>query len=677
MAASSVPLWQRLTSELTQSLYEDGPPKALSELFKSRDRRALGTDVMTSLRCILELLPKHPRSNLRFKKLLAKVKTFPELESAIAEFRQLSRGMSSIDKLKSSDPFSRPLTKSSPTSAQDSITKERILSKCSLESRRAVSATLPSLTEIVSVDSESNLSNISSLPTVALSQCSTKLLRYQMSKSSQGILWTSCTSSPLEVTGAEASQRKPRVKAIKSKGVTLVPETEENQKTCRVLLKIGQNKGKECGAKTADTGGRCKQHLRSVLEEEEGILRSSRFRVHATIAMRKLLPQWFGCCRIVYNRCVDLDKEMNLSGTELKKRLVTGEHSEEWMNECPNHLRSEVIRDYVGGRDGALTLYKKKLFLYNKKIERWEQGGKRWKKPLEPKKPVMKHRTKRAVRQVIHITKTDITANNLGFNLQYTQFIKELCKPSSSKRKRRANNSLLAVNSSTNRKDKNLRYLLENGNIKHDVRLIRYRDGRLYLEVPIDTQVKDLPVTEKAVGIDPGLRTPLVCAGSDGTIFEMGTKFKENIKKLREERSHLQSLGSKDNRMSRLNSKITNTRTQFHYEAARELQKYQHVYLPKINYSGWNSGLARASRRDCQEIAHPLFRNRLIAKSEILGSGRVVHNCDEYMTTKVCGVCFHVNDNIGSKEVFDCPACKCSFGRDHNAARNILLTNLC
>jgi transposase len=427
--------------------------------------------------------------------------------------------------------------------------------------------------------------------------------------------------------------------------------------------------------------------MKYLLAEEEGILRSVRFRVHATIHMQRLLPQWFGACRAVYNRCVDSDKNMKTSAIQLKKQIVTGTKPEEWMNDCPNHLRSEAIRDYCGGRKAALSAYQKKLWKFQQDQERWEQQGKRWKQPVKPKPPVMKHRTKKSPRSVLHIPKDDIEMTKNGFKLLFTRTINQACRDTNVPcPKRRHHSDLLSVNSRTKRKDKKFLELLKNGGSKHDVRLIRYRDGRLIIEVPVDVQPINTPTPQFAVGIDPGLRTPLATAGTDGIIMEMGAKFKENVKIHRERKGKLQSRLSKTidkakrkrikKQIGRLHSKITNTRTQFHYEAIKELTSYTHIYLPKTSYKGWNRGLDRNSRRTCQEVAHPLLRNRLINKSEILGGGRVVYNCSEYMTTKTCSSCFRVHDKIGSSEVFTCPSCGVTVGRDHNAARNILLINL-
>lgn len=683
---------QQLTSELTKLLYEDGPPQALSDTFKFPARRALATDVMISLRCALEILNRADQgvSRRKLRKMLRGVKNLDDFESVIAEFRRLSNETISIDKLKSSDPFSRPWTRSSATSVPVSIIRGKTSEDLSLELRKAVSSTLPLLTEIVSADSGPNLLNTSLVSTNALSQCSTKLMRYQMNKSLPGTSWTSCTSSPVAVTDADATAPKRPKKPQKERGVILLPATRKLRGKCRYPIKQGRRKGQPCGKNAREGESRCRDHMKCLLKEEEGLIRSVRFRVHATTRMQRVLPQWFGACRVLYNRCVNLDKNMDISPVELKKKLVSIEHPEQWMRDCPDHIRSEVIRDYDAARKSALALYEKKLFKFNKSYERWEQQGKKWKEPVKPKKPVMKHRTKKDVRSVITIPKDDIEMIERGFVLLFTKTIQKLCRDSPKiKRKRRQYSDLLSVNSRTKRKDKKYLEILKKGGPKRDVKLIRYRDGRLYMVVPLDHKIKDVPTPKVAVGIDPGLRTPLVTMGTDGSILEMGSGFKKNVKKHRERKSAIQkrlaNLHGKKNksrrkrlkkRMGRLDSKIINSRTQFHYEAAKELSSYQHVYLPEINYRAWNRGLPRASRRECQELAHPLFRNRLIDKSEVLGRGRTVHNCDEFMTTKTCSSCFRVHDQIKKNEIFSCPSCGVVVGRDHNAARNILLINL-
>ena len=57
------------------------------------------------------------------------------------------------------------------------------------------------------------------------------------------------------------------------------------------------------------------------------------------------------------------------------------------------------------------------------------------------------------------------------------------------------------------------------------------------------------------------------------------------------------------------------------------------------------------------------------------------NNCTLYIlteafTSKTCGKCGFINDNLGSAKIYKCPSCNFEIGRDIKGARNILLKHL-
>ena len=72
-------------------------------------------------------------------------------------------------------------------------------------------------------------------------------------------------------------------------------------------------------------------------------------------------------------------------------------------------------------------------------------------------------------------------------------------------------------------------------------------------------------------------------------------------------------------------------------------------------------------------LSHYTFRQRLITKAEEYQS--TVVEVDEYLTTKTCGSCGVRNDPKKSKQ-YDCNSCGFTWGRDFNAARNIMIKTL-
>jgi hypothetical protein len=51
--------------------------------------------------------------------------------------------------------------------------------------------------------------------------------------------------------------------------------------------------------------------------------------------------------------------------------------------------------------------------------------------------------------------------------------------------------------------------------------------------------------------------------------------------------------------------------------------------------------------------------------------GKKVIMVPENHTTKTCSCCGKINNNVGSKEIFECESCKMVTGRDFNASKNI------
>jgi hypothetical protein len=82
-----------------------------------------------------------------------------------------------------------------------------------------------------------------------------------------------------------------------------------------------------------------------------------------------------------------------------------------------------------------------------------------------------------------------------------------------------------------------------------------------------------------------------------------------------------------------------------------------------------NRPLNKTTVRNMLTWSHYKFFTRLQNK---LGQSRLLECTEEY-TTKTCGNCGKLHNNIGSSKVFKCPNCEYEADRDHNAARNIML----
>ena len=69
-----------------------------------------------------------------------------------------------------------------------------------------------------------------------------------------------------------------------------------------------------------------------------------------------------------------------------------------------------------------------------------------------------------------------------------------------------------------------------------------------------------------------------------------------------------------------------------------------------------------------------LLKQRLMAKA--LKHQKCVILTNEAYTTKQCSNCGKINNNVGAKEIFHCPCCHITTGRDINASKNIMMKGI-
>jgi len=70
--------------------------------------------------------------------------------------------------------------------------------------------------------------------------------------------------------------------------------------------------------------------------------------------------------------------------------------------------------------------------------------------------------------------------------------------------------------------------------------------------------------------------------------------------------------------------------------------------------------------------SHYRFRQRLLQKSREYPWCKIIETTEEY-TSKTCGNCGTIKNNLGGNKVFKCSCCKVKIDRDFNGARNILI----
>lgn len=138
--------------------------------------------------------------------------------------------------------------------------------------------------------------------------------------------------------------------------------------------------------------------------------------------------------------------------------------------------------------------------------------------------------------------------------------------------------------------------------------------------------------------------------------------------------------------------KITNIVDNMHSQLASYLTKnYKTIIAPQLEVSKLvattevnTSGetvekprvLTSTNSRFMNTFAFYRFHQKLKSLSALRNCKLYIVN--ESYTSKTCGVCGTINNDLGGSKIFKCvnPECKVKIDRDYNGARNILLKHL-
>ena len=127
----------------------------------------------------------------------------------------------------------------------------------------------------------------------------------------------------------------------------------------------------------------------------------------------------------------------------------------------------------------------------------------------------------------------------------------------------------------------------------------------------------------------------------------------------------------------RLREKLKNRITDLHWKTSSFLCKnFDTILIGNMSTKGIVSkrnNLRPQTKRTALALSHFLFKQRLTSKAKEFNC--IFKVVDESYTTKTCGRCGKLNDNVGCLSVFRCPHDWCFYrmDRDINAARNIYI----
>ena len=406
----------------------------------------------------------------------------------------------------------------------------------------------------------------------------------------------------------------------------------ENSKTCIY---------KEC--KKSKTGNKwhCTEHIDDKVKWELKI---------STLEFRKVLP---------------ISNESILANNELKQFI-----------NIPYDLRNEAIEHAIRAYKSATSA------VINKTIDTF----------ILKEKPVGKY-----INRQFELPFSFLTISNN--KIEFCKY--NIKKNYKSSKKEIINTELLLSKKSLNHINEHYK------NDKSNIKIYKTKTNKYYLILTrnvINDKKENIQSERKSiVSLDPGIRTFQTCYDPTGMIIESGTKIKNIIhEKYKKINSYDKIINDKENNHKRRKryrelklkkyEKITNIVDNTHNQLISYLTKnYNNILAPQlpvqklvrkteVNTSGEtvdsNRVLTATNSRLMNTFAFYRFHQKL--KSMCGLRKNKLYIVDESYTSKTCGLCGTINNNLGGLKTFKCinNDCKIIIDRDYNGSRNILLKHL-
>ena len=229
--------------------------------------------------------------------------------------------------------------------------------------------------------------------------------------------------------------------------------------------------------------------------------------------------------------------------------------------------------------------------------------------------------------------------------------------------------------------DKRNKRKLRNITIDNNVDVVRNNRNEYYLHIPLKTYPSDTKSLDIICGIDPGIRTFATVHSSN--VFSSDISINEYkhrqdlLKKFNKKLDMLKQLKRiRKKQIVKIENRKSNLVDKLHWDVINDvLQSNDVVYYGDIkSHDIVKGGKNKTLNLNFNDLKFYQFKQRLLYKAYCYG--KKVFFVKEHHTTKTCSCCGEINNNVGSKEIFECHKCKNVTGRDFNASKNIKMKGI-